>query len=324
MKNDLEGWKSLCDAEISKTKALEAICVYELARRQFRLRESILSPWLCVQDLTMVFAGRGIGKTHFALGVAIAVATGGSFLDWKADKPRKVLYLDGEMSGTSMQGRIALHLGDTAPAEDYLRVFTPDLMEDNSHLMPDLATSDGQLEIGGLIHQDTELIIVDNLSCWCRTGRENDSESWHPIAEWILSLRRMGKAVLLVHHAGKGGLQRGTSKKEDLLDAVIGLSRPEDYEARQGARFVVEFTKGRHLLQGEGESLVVSLEGSDKAARWCWSTLEASTYDRVLCLAKEDMSQGEIASELGINKSQVSRHLKKARDVGDYIKKGKP
>ena len=245
MKNDLEVLKGLCDSEMPKAIALEALCVYDLAKRKFREREPILSPWLCVQDLTMVFAGRGIGKTHFALGVAIAVATGGSFLDWKANKPRKVLYLDGEMSGTSMQGRIALHLGETAPMEGYLRVFTPDLMDDKSHQMPDLATLDGQLEIDGLIQDDTELIIVDNLSCWCRTGRENDSDSWHPIAEWILSLRRMGKAVLLVHHAGKGGLQRGTSKKEDLLDAVIGLSRPQDYEAGQGARFMVEFTKGR-------------------------------------------------------------------------------
>lgn len=321
MKTDLDALKTMCDAEIPK--ALEALCVRELALRQFRLRESILEPWLSVQDLTMVFAGRGIGKTHFALGVAIAVATGGSFLDWKADKPRKVLYLDGEMSGTSMQGRIALHLGDRFPSDGYLRVFTPDLMSD-SHLMPDLSTTDGQREIRGLIHDDTELIIVDNLSCWCRTGRENDAESWHPIADWILSLRRIGKAVLLVHHAGKGGAQRGTSKKEDLLDAVIELSRPTDYEANQGARFLVQFTKGRHLQQGEGESLMVSLEGSDKAARWCWSTLETSTYERVINLAKDDISPGEIAEELGIHKSQVSRHLKRAREVGDFTpKKGK-
>ena len=94
--------------------------------------------------------------------------------------------------------------------------------------MPDVSTVAGQAAIDHMI-QDAEVVFVDNLSCWARSGRENEAESWLPIADWILSLRRRGIAVVLVHHAGKGGQQRGTSKREDLLDVVIGLSRPKDY-----------------------------------------------------------------------------------------------
>ena len=47
----------------------------------------------------MVYAKRGVGKTHFALGVAYAVAAGAKFLSWQAETPRKVLYIDGEMPG---------------------------------------------------------------------------------------------------------------------------------------------------------------------------------------------------------------------------------
>ena len=33
--------------------------------------------------------------------------------------------------------------------------------------------------------------------------------------EWLLRLRRRGVSVLIVHHAGKGGEQRGKSRRED-------------------------------------------------------------------------------------------------------------
>src|SRR3712207_8895249 len=49
----------------------------------------------------------------------------------------------------------------------------------------------------------------------------------------------------LIHHAGKGGQQRGTSRREDALDTVIALRRPADYEPEQGARLEVHLEKAR-------------------------------------------------------------------------------
>jgi len=34
---------------------------------------------------------------------------------------------------------------------------------------------------------------------------------------WLLVLRRRGISVMVIHHAGKSGLQRGTSRREDVL-----------------------------------------------------------------------------------------------------------
>ena len=208
-----------------------------------------------------------------------------------------------------------MHLPDVEPAPGFLRVFTPDLVPEGVPL-PDLSTTEGQYLIDAMIEDDTALIVIDNLSAWCRTGRENEAESWHPIASWILGLRRRGMAVLLIHHAGKGGQQRGTSKREDLLDVVIGLSRPKDYDPRQGAVFVLEFTKARNLSGDGAESLELELGGDEDRAVWKCSTVEASTFDRVVALANEGLSQSEIASELELNKSNISRHLRKARELG--------
>ena len=188
--------------------------------------------------------------------------------------------------------------------------------------MPDVSTLEGQAAIDHMI-QDADVVFVDNLSCWARSGRENEAESWLPIADWILSLRRRGIAVILIHHAGKGGQQRGTSKREDLLDVVIGLSRPKDYDPTQGAVFVSEFTKSRGLTGDSVEGLELQLGGTEDRATWSFRTVESSTYDRVVALAKEGLSQSEIANELELNKSNVSRHLRKARELGDVVAESK-
>lgn len=295
---------------------IRAVTVQELAAMRFKPRDAILSPWLCSQDLGMVFAARGIGKTHFCLAVAYAIASGGAFAKWQAPKPRKVLYLDGELPGALMQKRLLMHCPDVEPEPGFLRVFTPDLLPDGV-LMPDLSTAQGQDAIEAMIEPDTEVVFIDNLSAWARTGRENEAESWLPVSEWLLRLRRRGLAVVLVHHAGKGGAQRGTSKREDLLDVVIGLSRPKDYDPTQGAVFVSEFTKARNLTGEDGESIELALGGDEDQATWTYRTVEASTYDRVVALAKEGLSQSEIANELELNKSNVSRHMRKARELGD-------
>jgi AAA domain/Bacterial regulatory protein, arsR family len=308
--------QAAADAAAARLIRLQAVDVHALARMQFKTREVILEPWLHSQDLCMVFAARGIGKTHFGLAVAYAVATGGRFAKWSAPQPRKVLYLDGELPGNVMQNRLLMHCPDVEPEPGFLRIFTPDLLPDGQPL-PDVATYEGQEAIEPLIEPDTDVIFLDNLSCWARTGRENEAESWLPVGDWILSLRRRGIAVVLIHHAGKGGQQRGTSKREDLLDVVIGLSRPIDYEPSQGAVFVAEFTKARNLTGDDAESIELKLGGTDERAAWTWQTVEGSTYQRVLTLTKEGLKQTEIASELELNKSTVSRHLRKARALGD-------
>jgi len=301
---------------------LRALDVRELAGYEFKRRDQIFSPWLCTQDLCMVFAPRGVGKTHFALSVAYAVSTGGTFAGWSAPVPRKVLYLDGELPGAVMQGRLLMHCPAKEPEQGYLRVFTPDLLPDCRGL-PDLSTVEGQATIEPMI-EDADVVIVDNLSAWARSGRENEAESWQPIADWLLLLRRRGVAVILIHHAGKSGQQRGTSKREDLLDVIIGLSRPADYSPDQGAVFVAEFDKARNLAGTEAESLELRLGGTDEQAEWTWRTMDASTYARVVALAKEGLGNGEIAAELKVNKSTVSRHMRKAREAGDVPPGGRP
>jgi putative DNA primase/helicase len=88
-----------------------------------------------------------------------------------------------------------------------------------------------------------------------------------PIQDYLLRLRRRNISVLIVHHAGKGGQQRGTSRREDVLDTVICLRRPSDYEPTEGARFEVHLEKGRGMTGDQLKPFEAKFEVRDNAAK---------------------------------------------------------
>lgn len=295
---------------------LKAVTLKELLDIKIEQKEDILTPLFKAQSLNMVFAKPGVGKTFFALNLAYAVASGGEFLGWEAQKPRRVLFIDGEMPLWSMQERVhsIARANPSDLASVNLSFLTPDLQESG---MPDLATPEGQRSIEDLA-EGADLIVVDNLSCLITgEGSENDAESWIPAQRWGLRKRSQGKCVLFIHHAGKRGTQRGTSKKEDNLDTMIVLKHPDDFDPSEGARFEIEFSKARHLTGDELKSFEAHLRIENEKQIWSKSALAPqSNFERVIEMTNDGCSRAEIMSETGLSKSTVSKHVSKARAQG--------
>jgi len=308
--------------EIPLDERLRAISVEEFLQKEFPPREQLLAPWLPAQGIVMVYAARGVGKTHFALSAAYAVAIGGHFLGWKAPKARRVLFVDGEMPAVSMQERLAgiMTVADEGPPKDFLRLITPDLQE---LPIPDLSEEDGQAALDRILG-GAELVVLDNVSSLFRSGVENDAESWAPVQAWALGLRRRGVSTLFVHHAGKGGQQRGTSSREDVLDTVIALKRPNDYVATEGARFEVHFEKARGLQGDEMQTIEAQMETRNGAVIWTTKDLNNRLTEQVAVCLQGGLSVRKAATELGISKSTVSRHKKKAEADGLFPKDQQP
>ncbi|WP_148340239.1 AAA family ATPase [Aquicella siphonis] len=298
---------------LPKPQALEVTSVYEFVKRELPPRENILAPWLPVQGLTMIYAPRGIGKTHVALGIAHAVANGTTFLNWSAPKPRSVLYLDGEMPATLMQERLkALMKDPTQKPKALFQLLTPDLQHG---AMPDLATYKGQEMLEPHL-KDIDLIIIDNISTLCRNSKENEADSWLPVQDWALTQRAAGKSILFIHHAGKGGHQRGTSKREDILDTVIALKRPDDYNAKDGAIFQVTFEKARCFMGNDAEGFEAQLIINNDVHEWQTRAIPGTMYEQVISMAKQGLKQKEIAEKMNLDKSGVSRYIKTAHQEG--------
>ena len=283
-------------------------------------RKELLHPWLPEQGLAMIHAPRGIGKTFFGLSCAYAIGTGGEFLKFKAPEAKPVLYIDGEMSAAVMQERM-LQLMITSGPDVLLDIITPDLQpKDQGSINLSDATYQKALEP---FIEKVSLIIVDNISTLVRGGKENEAESWLPVQEWALKQRSHGRSVLFIHHSGKDGRQRGTSRREDVLDTVIALKQPGTYDPEQGAVFEVHFEKARGFAGDDAKPFEAKLEtDAHSGLIWTHRSIEASTYDRVCKLANEGLKNSEIAQELEIHKSNVSRHVTRGKREGDILSTG--
>lgn len=278
--------------------------------------EFILSPWLTYPGLAMIFAERGVGKTLMTSNIAFAAATGRAFLCWNCPQPRRVLIIDGEMPAVDLQKRFKEieRVAGIRPAPENLTFLTADL-EPNG--LPDLGTIDGQLRFEKYL-MGYDLIIVDNLSTLNRTGAENEADSWGVLQQWLIKQRSAGRCVLLVHHAGKGGAQRGTSRREDVLGTVIQLKHPAGYNPSEGANFEIHYTKARGFFGADAEPIEVQL-GSD--GLWTWKRLnEARAADAVI-LYEGGKTMRDIATELGVSTSTVSGWI---RAAGVSTKPGRP
>lgn len=309
-KGPRQGNRTAAGAEL--VPSLVAVTLADFLAREIAPREMVLDPIIPRQGLAMIHAWRGMGKTYLALGIAYAVATGSKFLRWTAPKPRKVLFLDGEMPATVLQQRLAALVAEQEkkpPEQDYLRIVTPDLQPEP---LPNLACPEGRAAVETLIAEGCDLLVIDNLSTLCRTGGENEADAWEEMQAWLLDLRRRGVSVLLVHHSNKSGAQRGTSRREDILDTVITLRRPQDYESEEGARFKVILEKARGIVGEDAKGFEAKLEtAEDGSIIWTTRDMDDAILAEVRDMLEEGMSIREIAKELGISKSTVGRLKKK-------------
>ncbi len=284
-------------------------------------REWILTDLLQVRDTVMVHSWRGVGKSLFALGIALAVATGSDFLRFRAPRRRAVLYIDGEMPREDIQERFKRMHAGMAPhlPRPALRTISADVLE---YGLPSLASSDGRRAVEATLAaarkagRPIELIVIDSQATLCRASEDsNREESWHAMQDWLLALRRAGVAVLIVHHDGKTGRQRGTSAIEDVCTQVLQLKRPESSTAVDGARFEVHYTKSRGVYGAAAAPLVAEIRDPDSdGLDWLWAPLEDRRADQrreVYALKGEGLSVRDIAKRTGVARSTVSDWLKK-------------
>ena len=121
--------------------------------------------------------------------------------------------------------------------------------------------------------------------------------------------------MLFVHHAGKSGQQRGSSKKEDILDAVISLKQQEEYDPEEGACFEIHFEKARHFFGNDAAPFYARLTEKEDRSEW---QISMSQMEKEVLAIAELLNQGftieEMAEKTNLTKSKVETRMKKARE----------
>lgn len=314
-----------------KEKGLtEALCrtvlsVPEFLARKFDPRPHYLRPWLRAGALAMIYAARGVGKSFLCIMIALSVTRQLEIGNWQPGKPASVLYLDGEMAAEEFQDR--LHLLSAGLSEELapLHIISAEEMQRQGWPVPNLADSKWREALYAFLKGSDiyRVLILDNIASLAPGLDENDKSAWDEINQFLLSLRWLGLAVLLVHHAGKSGDQRGTSGREDNLDVVIRLSRPAGYRSEDGARFDVELTKARGVFGDSAKPFSIQLTTkSDGGLTWCAESAGAQTKHLIIALLGNGISQKDIPGLLGISKAWVSRTKSQAISDGYLNKEG--
>jgi len=301
--------------------ALNTAAVTSSQLRNLKLtpRQKLLGDWLCEGDLGFIFAFRGTGKTWLSLAIAQAISTGGKLGDWQSHKPVKVLYLDSEMPPDLMRDR-----SEGLETNDNLLFVNHDILFERSGMVLNITHPETQQAITELcIKSGAKVLFIDNLST-CTSGmKENEADSWELVNNWLLDFRRRKIAVVIVHHAGRSGEMRGTSKREDAAFWVIALDDVKKHsDDKRGARFVSRFTKPSRNSQ-EDVSAYKWHFVTEPSGEVTISCEKAQTLDVFRQLIEEGVSEcNHIATEMKITPGAVSKLAKKAMDAG-WLKKVK-
>ena len=240
----------------------------ELSAQDIPPREFLLSQWMPKECFGMVYAPRGVGKSWFCMALAVAISEGRKrFLSWDLHSQHNVLYVDGEMARVDLKERFEdlcekpnskLHILASEMLYREGRPLSLDFLEEQR------AVDDALLHLEDTGRR-TQVIIFDNLSTLRRSVSENDNDAAKQLIDWFVNLRHRGYTVIVVHHAGKSGQQRGASVLEVPMDFVIKLSQKDRANSGkfQEARFDLTFDKirGKRPLQDE---LSVSLRANDQ------------------------------------------------------------
>lgn len=280
-------------------------------------KDYILDTWLTDGTISMIYAPTGAGKSCFAMQMAFCISQGIDFLSWASGGKRRVVYLDGEMGKRTVAHRFRVirnSYGDRVDLGAVLDYYTQEDFKTGLNL----ARPDIQNEFLSVV-RNYDVIILDNyvtlFTPLSSDKTDSDIPTWERTQSLLLKLRELGKAVILIHHAGKSGAQLGTARKEYIIDNNISMRRfcdevnnlaevkNNDVELR------VVFDKERHREEGVRDPLWVKYFKNDLGGlSWEFASAWDKTKEKIRFLNEKGLPFSLIADALGVKLDYI-KHL---------------
>ena len=171
-----------------------------------------------------------------------------------------------------------------------------------------IASPEHQAALSAML-PDESFFIIDNLSTAQLGMVENDNDSFDKIRDWLLSLRHRGITVMIVHHAGRNGEMRGSSRREDMAHWIISLKNASD-DSSNNMAFTTTFSKARNCPAREVLPLKWTM--TEQGERFTIICETHNGADAMLAHIRDGVSRAsELAELLGVKPSTVSKWAKK-------------
>ena len=213
--------------------------------QSFPAEDWLIEPIIPRNQLVVIFAPGGTGKSLLALYIAAALATGKEIFT-EPKPPTSVLYMDYEMSQAVLYERLtAMGYGKDT---DLSRLHYASLPPIGS-----LDKPEGAKQICDLARAcQAELVIIDTFARAVE-GAENDADTVRNFYRWTaINLKQEGRSLMRIDHAGKDLKKgaRGTSAKNDDVDLVWQMTKVD-------GRLVLLRQKHRHTWIPERINLII-------------------------------------------------------------------
>jgi hypothetical protein len=213
--------------------------------QSFPAEDWLIEPIIPRNQLVVIFAPGGTGKSLLALYIAAALATGKEIFA-EPKPPTNVLYMDYEMSQAVLYERLT--------AMGYNK--DTDLSRLHYASLPPIGSLDkpeGAKQICDLARAcQAELVIIDTFARAVE-GAENDADTVRNFYRWTaINLKQEGRSLMRIDHAGKDLKKgaRGTSAKNDDVDLVWQMTKVD-------GRLVMIRQKHRHTWIPERINLII-------------------------------------------------------------------
>ncbi len=205
---------------VDRSLAVEAIDWSTFWNTEVADPEYVIEPFFAAGRQTAIFSMAKIGKSLLTLDMVAAAVTGRSVLGAAPSSPKRVIYVDMEMTEADLRERL-VDLG-YGPDDDFSRLAyfqlpsLPPLDSDlGGEVMAQLAVAHG-----------ADLVIIDTMARVV-VGDENSADTYRAFyGHTGLRLKQLGIALGRLDHMGKEAAkdQRGSSAKADDVDTVYKLT----------------------------------------------------------------------------------------------------
>ncbi|WP_159441315.1 AAA family ATPase [Desulfopila aestuarii] len=243
-----------------------AVTSSELAGMEFVTSKYFVPPFLYAQSISMIYSPPGVGKSMVVHGFCSALTRekpeGLTIGPWEIINGCGVLLVDGELPMSDLKKRLSMiskGLGGEHCQNRLLILSSVEVQEKTGEPI-NLTKVRYREEITNhfLRHPEYRVLVLDNLTSLTDGMNENTKTAWAPINRWLLQLRNIGVAIILVHHANKSGTDRGHSSIRDNVNNIISLKRVKG-AAVDDVHLKAVFEKGRDLEPGEGNDVKLKL-----------------------------------------------------------------
>ncbi len=327
------GLVDVADADVKSAAECQACVENDLMLLLAKANEP--TPWafegfIVKGDQVMIAGAPKAGKTWLALQLALAAASGGQFLRWKAAEPLKTLYINMEVGEHMWAKRVALQVGGVENALPYAdRFYSMNDVRSIDVLDPEARRGLAErIRRGGY-----EFVVIDVLSR-CHYADENDNGHMKQV---LLALRVLcGDAThVVVHHSRKPPLGaehanlgaasiRGASSIVGEVDMAMTLV----VRSGQGARYSLQIAArnvqepDEMLLDRSEDMKYYEHEGGDNSIERVIETAFRSTATISVADLRKIVAEGlgvaEGTARNAINQA-VANGLLERHKIGRYV-----